>query len=112
MINNPRYKYFLFVLLMVVCACTSSKNTDTKKDESNPELILAKERVPGITIEQLKHGNRVYIRKCSSCHALHKPSQYTAEQWHPILVKMFERSKVRDSTTKALITEYLVAKSK
>ena len=111
MINNSGYKYFLFVLLMV-CACSSSKNTDTKKDELTPELILAKERVPGITGEKLKQGNRLYTRKCSSCHALHKPSQYTAQQWHPILIKMFERSKVRDSTTKALITDYLVAKSK
>lgn len=111
MINNFTYKYLLFAILMV-CACTSAKNTGTRNEETNRELILAKERVPGITTEQLKTGGRLYIRKCSSCHALHKPSQYTAQQWHPILLKMFERSKVRDSTTKTLITDYLVAKSK
>ena len=111
MIYNKRYTWFLFVLLMI-CSCTSSKNADTKKDELNPELMIAREKVPGITMEQLKHGNRLYIRNCSSCHALHKPSQYTAQQWHPILVKMFERSKIRDTTTKDLIANYLVAKSK
>jgi cytochrome c5 len=111
MINNFKYKY-LFFLLIFICACTSSKNTDTKKDVANPELILAKERVPEITMEQLKHGGRLYTRNCSACHALHKPSQYTASQWHPILVKMFEKSKIRDSATKTLITNYLVAKSK
>lgn len=111
MTGNFKYKY-LFFLLVFTCACTSSKNTDTKKDEANPELILARERVPGITMEQLKHGNRLYTRNCSACHALHKPEQYTVQQWHPILVKMFEKSKIRDSATKTLITNYLVAKSK
>lgn len=111
MINNSRYRYLFFVLLMV-CACTPSKNTDTKKDEFNPELILAKERVPGITMEQLKHGGRLYIRNCSGCHALHKPSQFTAQQWQPILIKMFEKSKILDSATRILITDYVVAKSK
>ena len=111
MTGNFKYKY-LFFLAAFICACTSSKNTDTKKDDANPELILAKERVPGITMEQLKHGGRLYTRNCSACHALHKPSQYTAQQWHPILVKMFLKSKIRDSATTTLITNYLVAKSK
>jgi cytochrome c5 len=102
---------FLFLLFAVI-ACTSSKNTNTKNDEANPELLLAREKVPGITMERLRSGNKAYMRRCSGCHALHKSSQFTAQQWHPILIKMFEKAKVRDSTTKTLITDYLVAKSK
>ena len=101
--------YFLFLLLTT--ACTSSKNTDNKK-EASPELILARERVPGITIERLKKGNRLYIRNCSACHALHNPSQFTAQQWQPILIKMLVKAKIKDSTTRTLITDYIVAKSK
>jgi Dihaem cytochrome c. len=104
---------FLF-LFFVIAACTSSKNTNTKEknDDANPELIAAKQKVPGITMEMLRSGSRAYIRRCSGCHALHKPSQFTAQQWHPILIKMFEKAKVRDSTTRILITDYLAAKSK
>ena len=102
---------FLF-LSLAFTACTSSKNSNTKNDEANPELIAAKEKVPGITMERLRSGSRAYIRRCSGCHALHKPSQFTVQQWHPILLKMFEKAKVRDSTTRILMTDYLVAKSK
>ena len=102
---------FLF-LLLTDTACTSSKNTDNKKNEVSPELILAQQRVPGITMEQLKHGNRIYIRNCSACHALRNPSQFTAQQWQPILIKMFVKAKIKDTRTKALIADYIVAKSK
>ena len=112
MIKLFRYIACCVYLSIVLIACTSSKNSNVHGDESDPELVLAKEKVPGITMDQLKHGSRMYIRKCSGCHALHKPSQFTAQQWHPILNKMFERSKVKDSTTKILITNYLIAKSK
>ena len=107
-------KNYLLLLLLLISACTSSKknNLDEKSTVENIELNAAKEKVPGITMEQLKHGSRLYIRNCSGCHALHKPSQFTARQWQPILVKMFEKSKIRDSATKTLITDYLVAKSK
>jgi cytochrome c5 len=107
-----RHTSWTVFLSLFLVACTSSKTANANKEDINPELALAKEKVTGMTMDQLKQGSRMYIRKCSGCHALHKPSQFTAQQWHPILMKMFERSKVKDSTTKALITNYLVAKSK
>ena len=103
---------FLFLLLTVTSCSTSSKNTDNKKNEASSELILAQQRVPGITMERLKHGTRIYIRNCSACHALHSPTQFTAQQWQPILIKMFVKAKIKDSKTKTLITDYIVAKSK
>ncbi len=105
--------YFLF-LILVISACTSSKkiNIQEKNPDANVELILANKKVPGITMQQLRLGNKIYTRDCSGCHALHKPSEFTAEQWHPILTKMFVKSKISDSATKALITRYVIAKSK
>ncbi len=104
-------KYFLF-LLLIINGCSSSKNTRKEKNEANIELTSAREKVPGITMQQLRLGNKIYTRDCSSCHALHKPSEFTAEKWHPILTKMFVKSKISDSATKALITGYVIAKSK
>jgi hypothetical protein len=112
MTNFSRHLTCFIFLLFAVAACTPSNNLNKEKDDANTELLLAREKVPGITMEQLKQGNRMYIRKCSGCHALHKPSQFTPQQWHPILIKMFEKAKVKDSTTKVLIRNYLVAKSR
>lgn len=101
--------YFLF-LLLIISACSSSKKNNA--EEKNTELISARKKVPGITIQQLRLGDKTYTRDCSGCHALHKPSEFTAEQWHPILVKMFVKAKISDNETKALITDYVIAKSK
>jgi cytochrome c5 len=93
--------------------CSSSKKNSTEeKNETNIELISARKKVPGITMQQLRLGNKIYIRDCSGCHALHKPSEFTAEKWPPILDTMFVKAKISDSATKALITDYLIAKSK
>ncbi len=93
--------------------CSSSKkNIGEENKETNIELISAREKVPGITIQQLRLGNKMYIRDCSGCHALHKPSEFTAEKWHPILDTMFVKAKISDSATKVLITGYVIAKSK
>lgn len=105
-------KIFFLFLLLCITACTSSKKIIPKEENANIELSLAKEKVPGITMQQLKSGSKIYIRSCSGCHALRKPSAFTAEQWHPILAKMFIRSKISDSTTRSLITDYVIAKSK
>ncbi len=102
--------YFLF-LLMILSACSSSKKS-TEAKYVDTELTAATLKVPGITIEQLKLGNKIYTRDCSGCHRLHKPSEYTTEQWHPILARMFVKSKISDSTTKILISNYVIAKSK
>jgi len=54
----------------------------------------------------------MYIRDCSGCHALKNPVNYTTEQWYPILTRMFVKSKITDSITKDLITDYVISKSK
>ena len=99
--------YFLFVLI-AISACTSSK----KNIDANAELAKAQIKVPGITIEQLSLGKKIYIRDCTGCHALKKPAIYTVEQWQPILKKMFVKAKVADSTERKLIADYVIAKSK
>lgn len=100
--------------MLFLTACTFSKkiNTEEKKAIANAELILAKEKVPGITMEQLTLGRKTYTRDCSSCHALKNPAKFTLFQWEPILKRMFVKAKVVDSTERKLIADYVIAKSK
>lgn len=107
-------KSFYIFLVTAFFACTSTSKTNTAQGNSseNPELLKAQEKVPGITLERFNTGKKMYIRDCSGCHSLKDPTHYTTEQWHPILVRMFVKSKITDTTQKTLITDYVIAKSK
>lgn len=102
-------KYYFIFLLILVSACNTSKISTREKEDP---LIAARARVPGITLQQLTAGSKIYTRDCSGCHQLHNPLEYTTEQWHPILTRMFVKAQLNDSATKALITNYVIAKSK
>lgn len=95
-------------MLFAISACTSSK----KNIDANTELAKAQIKVPGITLEQLSYGKKIYIRDCTACHALKNPAKYTVVQWTPILKRMFVKAKVTDSTARKLISDYVIAKSK
>ena len=96
-------------ILLAICiisgACSPSKSIDK-------ELEAAQQKVPGITFAQLTEGRKMYIRTCAGCHALKDPSKYTPVKWQPILAKMFVKAKVSESARVALITDYVMAKSK
>jgi len=48
----------------------------------------------------------LYAARCSSCHALHQPSEYTANQWPAILSSMQRNAALSDEQA-ALILAYL-----
>ena len=76
--------------------------TEEKNSGAEKELIT----------KNLKKGEKLYIMDCSGCHAMHKPAEFTAAQWQPILSRMFVKSKISDTETQALITNYILSKSK
>ncbi len=57
----------------------------------------------------LAEGKGLYENNCAKCHSLYKPSDYTAEEWNPILERMKKKAKIDDATT-AKIYAYLTAK--
>ncbi|HMT74840.1 MAG TPA: hypothetical protein PKA77_12290 [Chitinophagaceae bacterium] len=102
-------KYFILCSLVIsIAACTATQHLQP----ADADLALAQQRVPGITITELKNGYKLYINKCSACHKLHNPNEYTAVKWKPILAEMFAKAKLTEDDSKLLISNYLVAKSK
>jgi len=103
-----------FILSIIILgACSSSKNSvSTPKPEVNPELLSARAKVPGITLQELADGKKLFVERCSNCHALKNPSDYTPQQWDPILVRMTMKAHISDEGQKLLIRNYLVANSK
>ncbi len=93
MIYKGKYIWMISILLFASC---SSKLY--KPDEANSNYTAS--------IEDLKKGRKLYISKCSSCHALHLPSQYKKEEWPHLVDKMEERAQI-NSSEKELILIYL-----
>lgn len=51
-------------------------------------------------------ANAIYQKRCTACHALHQPTEFTANQWPSILRIMTKRAALTPEDT-ALVTEYL-----
>jgi len=53
-----------------------------------------------------RQASKLYAAKCSRCHGLHHPSQFTANQWPGILQTMAKNAGLQEEQ-KALIEKYL-----
>jgi cytochrome c5 len=117
-------KLTVILIVGLLTACGSSKNSTATKNAAttadkkpavvviDPELAKAQAKVPGITMKELSQGRSLFIERCSNCHALKSPSDYTQQQWDPILVRMTMKANIYDNAQKLLIRNYLVANSK
>ncbi|MGH2643075.1 MAG: c-type cytochrome [Chitinophagaceae bacterium] len=68
----------------------------------------ARQVEPDITLAELQSARKLYAAKCSSCHNLHLPGEYTAIQWPKILDKMQPKARISDDQKK-LILAYLTS---
>lgn len=53
-----------------------------------------------------RHAAKLYQTRCSACHAVHKPTEFTANQW-PEILKIMAKNAALQPADLALITEYL-----
>ncbi|CAM5789480.1 hypothetical protein CCAE64S_02393 [Castellaniella caeni] len=53
----------------------------------------------------------LYSARCSACHALHKPTEFTANQW-PGILEIMAKNAALQPPEKALITQYLQTHAK
>ncbi len=56
-------------------------------------------------------ASTLYAARCSVCHALHKPGEFTANQWPSIIKTMSKNAALQPAQT-ALITQYLQSHAK
>ena len=61
---------------------------------------------------ETESGTReLYAGKCTSCHRLHRPSEYSKEKWPTILERMAAKAKLTPEEADAL-REYLVSRAR
>ncbi|PWT93845.1 MAG: hypothetical protein C5B54_01245 [Acidobacteria bacterium] len=56
--------------------------------------------------DELLLGRKLYVNYCSSCHNLHLPKEYNADQWKRNVDEMQEKAKITDDE-KQLILQFL-----
>jgi len=96
------------VIILGVVGCATVSKLQPKQEE----LSAMQQKVPDVTLDRLVEGYKLYKTKCSGCHGLHSPREYTAAQWDKNLEEMFPKAKIGDDASKSLIRDYLHAKSK
>ncbi|HUR10293.1 MAG TPA: hypothetical protein VM012_02920 [Flavitalea sp.] len=100
-------KYPVIFACSFLIGCAAQKFTPTQA-----ALASMQQKVPGITMENIQAGYKLYTEKCAGCHKLYQPVKYSVSQWDEILPKMIPRAKVTDTGNQTLIRNYLHALSK
>lgn len=91
-------KFVVTGALFFICGCASRLYLPAA-----PNVQKARQADPGITLEQLQTARKLYAIKCSSCHNLHLPREFTSAQWPGILDKMQPKAKITDEQKKLLL---------
>lgn len=88
-------KYYLMIFILnafFFISCSGSLPEPTSE-----QIQWASVKWPGITIKELSEGRDLYINKCSGCHSLNNPADYTMEEWDKWLVKMKPKAKLNEA---------------
>jgi hypothetical protein len=71
------------------------------------DAVRASVEWPGTTVAALTAGRRLYVQRCSGCHALYRPESRPPTAWPKIVRDMAVRSKLTEAMAQD-ITRYLV----
>jgi len=92
-------------VIALVVACSAALDHPTTRDAE-----WASREWPGTTVGDLAHGRALYVDKCSSCHNLHLPSEYSPDEWKGYVAYMVAEAKLTPEQQTS-IARYLAAAS-
>ncbi|MCV9930082.1 cytochrome c [Flavobacterium sp. LS1R49] len=85
-------------LAVIVFSCATKKEA--------PKVVVAEPvKVVELT-PALAAGQNLYDNNCAKCHKLFKATDFTKEDWKPILVRMQKKAHL-DDTQMASISDYI-----
>jgi hypothetical protein len=96
------------VMVMVLCAPLACATLPQPLAE---DATRASTLWPGLKLEDLQNGRKLYVQNCGACHALHLPSAYGNERWDRVMVRMQVKAKIDDRAASTILA-YLKTFSK
>ncbi len=100
-------KQFIMLLgaAIILVYCSTQRYIPSSK-----EIQLAQTQWEQADSTYLSKGNQLYELKCSGCHYLYKPKNYTIDQWKKLLPEMKDKAKLTEEEYKT-IKVYLFTRS-
>ena len=75
-----------------------------------PELVaVAQQREKTVNADTLERSRALYVTRCSSCHSLNDPRDYTAEEWPGWMQKMARKAKINSEQERQILLFILAA---
>ena|SRR5690242_12451388 len=85
--------------LLIACGCTSKLYMPAAANVEKARVVS-----PDITLTRMKEARHLYVVKCSNCHNLHLPEEFTDAQWKKNLDKMQPKAKITNQEKQLLYT--------
>ena len=98
------------VLFIMIYACSPKIGVGAMRPDPvqvPPKIASASEVVKPLPME-LEEGKSIYENTCNKCHDLYDPTDFTKQEWVPILKKMQIKAKIDNAQT-AKIHDYIVS---
>lgn len=93
----------LVASLVVSMACAAALH-----HPSAPHVAAVAERWPETTLEDLKRGRSLYVRRCSGCHTLVLPETHSPADWPDYVDGMAAKARLRGGEREDIV-RFLVA---
>jgi cytochrome c5 len=94
--------------LLISCGSKSGVSSRTEANSKNKDVVVASDKTSKnvVMTKELAEGKETYENNCAKCHKLFDPTEYTKENWAPILVSMQKKAKLEDAQM-ASISNYI-----
>ena len=80
-----------FVLIILFTQCAERELAAHSKDKRARKKTLIKS---AYTKDQLAQGKSICMNKCTDCHDLHEPAEFTVKEWNYIFPGMCRKAKL------------------
>jgi cytochrome c5 len=115
LIKNKR-TVIMLTLLSVVLICCKSLTPANKATASKPSLApdstdvtIARTHWAGTSTANLTQGYTIFSDKCTECHGVKNPQDFSINDWNNILPEMGKKANL-DSVQYRYVYQYILAK--
>jgi cytochrome c5 len=84
-------KIILLLFIVIASSCSTKKVIKNNNESTVNEVVETK-----VVIDK-KEGQLLYENNCAKCHDLPKTSDFSAQEWLPIMTRMQKKAKISDA---------------